>query len=202
MKQSEFDKKVAYTLRIELANSKVLLYPIDTKNKNQLTASLKSNSVGSKENTGLNFLFFKTSLERFVMVNTNAFISVTFCFDFNVYIENPHAYRDNFKVVEKDVEIEETKNGGNEGRLFVSETLILPQLIIFHNGQDPEVIYNKNPLTFSELDIGCLGQLSLELNGSNPLRQFIGLIDNNGEETFIPIGQIIVMEFDRNLLGN
>ena len=32
------------------------------------------------------------------------------------------------------------------------------------------------------------------------MRQFINLIDGDGEETFITFGQIIVMEFDSNLI--
>jgi hypothetical protein len=201
MKQSEFDKRVAYTLRIELLNEKVLLYPIDSKTKNKLSATLKSSTIDPKENWKPNFLTFETSLTRFVIINTSTFKSVTFCFDFSALIDNPNAYRDNFNIVEKDVEIEETKIEGNENSLFVSETLLIPQLIIYHKGQIPEPNYNGNPLTFSELNTRCLGQLDLELDGRNPLRQFIEVMDNDGEVTFIPIAQIIVMEFDRKLLG-
>jgi hypothetical protein len=39
-----------------------------------------------------------------------------------------------------------------------------------------------------------LGGLNLELEGDSHLRQFINLIDEEGEESFIPMEQIIVMK--------
>jgi hypothetical protein len=41
---------------------------------------------------------------------------------------------------------------------------------------------------------------NLELDGILPFRQFINLTDNDEEETFIPLEQIIVMEFYCNLI--
>jgi len=46
MNESEFDKLVVYTLRVELLNGKVLLYRIDTESKNYLIARLRANSDG------------------------------------------------------------------------------------------------------------------------------------------------------------
>lgn len=85
-------------------------------------------------------------------------------------------------------------------RLYVLEEEYLPQVIIYHKGKSPEDNYDTNPLLYSSLNEGCLGLFGLELDDEIPLRQFINLIDNDGEETFIPLQQIMVMEFDSNLL--
>lgn len=55
-------------------------------------------------------------------------------------------------------------------------------------------------LPYSELDEGCLEGFEIELEGDMPFRQFINLIDNDGEDSFIPMKQIIIMELDRNLV--
>lgn len=49
-------------------------------------------------------------------------------------------------------------------------------------------------MLYHELDEGELEGIDLELEGDFPLRQFISLTDDEGEEWFIPFDQIIVIE--------
>jgi hypothetical protein len=200
MKESEFDKHVVYTLRVELSNGKVLLYPIDIENKQYLINKLRTNSEGDDENNLLRFLWVETSLARMVIINTNAIARITFCFDPAAQIVNHKAYPDNFNVVEKDTLIEERETKEGEVRLYVLEEEYLPQVIIYHKGQAPDDQYNNNPLFYSELSPGCLASFNMELEGDLPLRQFLNLTDDDGEETFILLEQIIVMEFFSNLI--
>jgi hypothetical protein len=203
MKESEFDKLVSYTLRVELLHGKVLLYSIDTENKHYLMNKLRVNSEGEEGNDLLHFLWFETSLNRMVLINTKVIARITFCFDYAEYIVNPKEYRDNFNVVEKDTLIEEKKTNEGEARLYFLEEQYLPQAIVYHSGKAPDDNYNDNPLLYSELSSGCLTSFDLELEGDLPFRQFLALIDNDGEESFIPLEHVVVMEFDKNLIyGN
>jgi hypothetical protein len=200
MEESEFEKYFVYTLRVELSNGKVLVYPIDSENKEYLFNKLSTNSDGYNESNQLRFLWFETSLARMAIINTSAVISITFLVDPAVHMINHTAYPDNFNVVEKDTFIEEKETKEGETRLYVLEEEYLPQAIIYHKGQAPDDHYNKNPLLYSQLSPGCLGLFNLELDGILPFRQFINLTDNDDEETFIPLEQIIVMEFYSNLI--
>lgn len=200
MEESEYEKRFVYTLRVELSNGKVLVYPIDRENKEYLFNKLNANSESDDNNSLLRFLWFETSLARMAIINTNAIARITFLIDPAVHMDNHTAYPDNFNVVEKDTFIEEKGTKEGEVRLYVLEEEYLPQAIIYHKGQAPDDRYSDNPLLYSELSPGCLASFNIELEGELPLRQFLNLTDNDGEETFIPLEQIIVMEFYSNLI--
>ena len=179
--QSEFDELVTYTLRIEMNDGKVILYTIDTSNKEYLINKLASLSDGDEERKTIQFLFFQTSLNRHVIINTDEFIRITFCFDFTHQLDNPKAYYDNFNVLEKDTLLTEETTAEGETRLHVIEEEYLPQAIIYHKGRMPTESYNDNPLLYSSLTEGCLAGFLLELDGEIPFRQFINLVDNDGK---------------------
>ncbi|MEP7232092.1 MAG: hypothetical protein ABI691_17650 [Ginsengibacter sp.] len=197
---AQFDKLVAYTLRVEMINGKVFIYRIDTENKEYLMNKLGGRSEGDEAKDNLQFLYFETSLRRYVIINTAEIVRVTFCFDFLEQIENANAYYDNFKVVEKDTSLVAKESADGDTSLYVLEDEYLPQAIIYHKGTSPEDNYDANPLLYDSLSEGCLGLFMLELDDEIPLRQFINLIDNDGEETFISLEQIILMEFESKLL--
>lgn len=192
-----FDRLVDHTLRIELVNGKVLIYNVDIENKQFLINKLRQNSDGNEENQPLKFLWFETCLKRSVIINTDSLASVTFCFDTGT--AHPlYNYVDNFDVVY--FEDEPIEDEGESKEMPKDEELFLPQAIVYHKGQKPEDGYNPNPRTYDSLTRGCLAAFNLELDGDCPFRQFINLTDDDGEETFIPLEQIIVMEFDTNLM--
>jgi hypothetical protein len=165
-------------LRIELLNGKVLLYSIDTENKEYVINNLRLNADGSYEEGRLSYLWFETTYNRQVVVNAKSIVRLIFSVDPTATDVNHVLYRDNFKVIE------------NER---------LPQAIVYHKGNAPEDNYQKNPLLYFSLNEGCLTSFDLELEGRQRLRQFINLIDENGEESFIPMEQIMVMEFEQHL---
>ena len=181
MNESEFDNNVIYTLRLELSNGKVLLYTIDAENKQYLLNKLRLNSDGSYESEQLSLLWFETAYSRQVVVNTNFITRIVFGSEAVEVTTGEERYRDNFNVLENEIYLE-----------------YLPQAIVYHKGSVS--IGQHNPLLYASLDEGCLTDFDVELDGEQPLRQFINLVDEEGEETFIPTEQIIVMEFDQNLL--
>lgn len=199
--EKEFDDLFTYTLRVELENGKVLLYLVDSENKNFILDKLRLNADGNFEIRTISFLWFETSGNRTVLLNTDFILRVTFCFDDTASLGNPNIYYDNFGMLEKETILKEHKTDDGEVQLHIIEEHYLPQAIILHRGKAPDDHYDGNPLTYSELAEGCLAWLELELEGEIPFRQFINLIDNDGEETFIPVKQIIVMEIDSNLLN-
>jgi hypothetical protein len=198
--ESEFDKNVIYTLRIELLTGKVLLYPINIDNKKYLIEKLRANSDGIGEKEPIVFLWFETSPNRMVIIDINSISRITFCFDLAFQVKNTNSYFDNFKMLETETSLVEKETEEGKVGLHVIEDQYLPQAIICHSGKAPEDLYDDNPLTYSQLNKACLAGLNIELEGDVPLRQFLYLIDNDGEETFIPFRQITLMEFDCDLL--
>jgi hypothetical protein len=200
--ESQFDEQIAYTLRVELQNGRILIYRIDSENKQYLLNKLRTNSEGSEDNPVIEFLWFETFLNRHVIINAKEVVRITFCFDYLEQIENTNAYYDNFEVVEKDTSLVSQETEEGESRMYVLEEAYLPQAIIYLKGNTLEEDFTGNPQLFYSLDNGCLGVFFLELDNELPLRQFLNLIDNDGEECFIPLQQIIVMEFEGNLFYN
>lgn len=198
--QTDFDNSVIYTLRIELLNGKVILYTVDTENKQYLMKKLMSGSDGMNEMEDIRFLWFETSLKRMVILHVNSIVRITFCFDFPFQVINPNSYYDNFDLILKETSLEEKEIQDGEVRLHVIEDEYLPQAIVYHTGKASDELYDNNPSTYSSLSKGCLAGLTIELEGDCQLRQFINLTDDDGEETFIPLVQIMVMEFDNNLV--
>ncbi len=180
--EAEFDDLVQYILRVELLSGKVLIYPISTKTKQYLINRLRAKSESVDDIEPILLLSFETSMDRMVIINVEEIAGITFCFDYSNGLEKPNAYHDNFELLEKDTLIEEKQTKEGEVRLQVLEDEYLPQAIIFHKGKAPDDAYNDNPVTYSELDEGCLMGLEMELEGEWPLRQFINLIDDDGEE--------------------
>ncbi|MBO9199400.1 MULTISPECIES: hypothetical protein [Niastella] len=182
MQEVEFNENVVHTLRIELLNGKVLKYPIDVENKQYLIDSLRLNADGSYEEDRISFLWFETTYSRQVVINEKSIARVIFCIDPAAGVEHQGSYTDNFGIIDK---------GTAEGAL--------PSAIVLHKGNAPEDHSQRNPLLYPSLVDGCLASFDLELEGKQRLRQFINLIDEEGEESFIPMEQIMVMEFDQSL---
>jgi hypothetical protein len=197
--ETQFNQLVIYSLRIELQNGRVLIYRINPEHRKYLINKLSAHSEGFEENSHIGYLWFETSLSRQVVVNIKEMIRVTFLIDYS----NPddfNAYYDNFEVVEKDTSIVTKETAEGDTRLYVLDEEYLPQAIVYHKGKSPEDNFDVNPLLYFSLNEGCLGTFALELDDEIPMRQFMNLTDNDGEESFIPLHQIIVMEFDKDLL--
>jgi hypothetical protein len=198
--ENDLDELARHTLRIELLNGMVLIYRIDVEQKQTLIGRLRSNADGTEEGRPINFLWFETSLQRQVIINITEIARITFCYDYTIELEEPNSYFDNFKVLEKDTTLVEEATEEGKVRLHVVTQEFLPSAILYHKGIAPEDGYEINPLLYYELEKGCLGLFGLELDDEIPLRQFINFMDLDGEENFIPIKQIIVLEFENKLL--
>ena len=198
--QEAFDALVHYTLRIELLNGKVLLYPVDAASKHYVSNRLHNYPDSFEEIIRpFPFLWFETVKQRHVIVATDSITRVAICSDLRVHSPKEVRYYDNFGLLGKEPVMEEMETGDGESEIIVFGD-DPPQALIYHRGSPPEDGYGNNPLTFTELDEGCLGTLGLELDGECPLRPFMALRDDDGEENFVPTAQIIVMEFDDYLL--
>jgi hypothetical protein len=199
--ENDLDQLARHTLRIELLNGMVLIYGIEVDQKQQLIGRFRSNSDGTEEHVRpIKFVWFETSLKRQVIINVSDIARVTFCYDYLVLLEEPDAYFDNFKVLEKDTTLVEEATAEGNKRIHVLTQEFLPSAILYHKGVAPEVGIESNPLLYYDLPNGCLGLFGLELEDEIPMRQFINFIDMDGEENFIPTNQIIVLEFEENLL--
>ncbi len=200
MDAADYDQILAYTIRVELLNGRVLLFPVDGDNRRRVMEILADRSEGTLESKVLRFIWFESVRSRMVIINVSHLARITFLFDFSIYEQKPDAYYDNFKQLEKETTLENKKDAEGETRLHVIDDEYLPQIILYHKGVAPDDHYNENPLTYTMLETGCLLGFDLELSGLETFRQFINLTDNDGEETFIPLDHIVVMEFAHELL--
>ena len=197
--QQAFDQLVYYTLRIELPNGKVLIYPVDAGNKHYVSNKLWRYADGREGNPPFPFLWFQTVKNRHVLVATGSISRVSICSDLREHVRKEPRYNDNFNLLGKAPVLEEWESGEGESEIIVFGD-DPPQVLIYLKGQPPEDGYSKNPLTYTELEEACLGALHPELEGDCPLRPFFFLTDDDGEENFVATAQIMVMEFDNNLL--
>ncbi len=200
MENSDYDQLLCYTIRVELLNGKVLLFPVDGDNRRRVMQILGDRSDGMFDGKALQFIWFESVRNRMVMIHVSHLARISFLFDIGLYEQKPGAYYDNFKQLEKETTLENIKDSEGEIRLHVIDDEYLPQVILYHKGVAPDDHYNENPLTYAVLETGCLAGFDLELEGDVAFRQFINLTDNDGEETFMPLDHIIVMEFAGELL--
>jgi hypothetical protein len=196
--QEQFDALIHYTIRVALQNGKVLIYPVDAVNKHYLSNKLYRYSHGSEDNAPFPFLWFETVKNRNVLIANDCIARITFCSDLREFSQKEVRYYDNFNLLGKEPVIEEFETGEGESKIIVFGDEP-PQALIYHKGQAPDDGYSNNPLTFNDLEEGCLGPFFIELEGDCPLRRFVCLTDEDGEETFVSTSQIIVMEFDQGL---
>jgi hypothetical protein len=200
MKESELDKLVVYTLRVELVNGQVLRYNIDPENKRYLMCQLTENSEGDDDNKPLLYIWFHTAQKRTAIINTDSVLRITFCYDPKEGIQNPGSYFDNFNLLEKETSLEDRETPDGEIRLHVIVDEYLPRAIVYHKGVAANDNYYTNPLKYNFLDEGALEGFVLELEGDVPYRQFLELTDDDGETSFISFKEIIVLELDTSLI--
>lgn len=197
------DQLYKYTVRIELKNGKVLLYTVDLLEKNKLEELLKEHSVGSNFTFHLDFIYFKINFGRMVLVKIADIARLIICFDMACFLKNKDQYIDNFNLAEDDSDdAEELVSKVATKEMTPATKLLIPQAIIYHQGNAPSDKVQTNPLSYSSLPNGCLGNSFLdEIDGVTKTRQFISLIHDDGENSYIPIRNVSVMEFDMTLLA-
>ncbi len=200
--QESFDAFVTHTIRIELVNGRVLYYWVSAEEKKRLMEKMNARSDGDEEIIPLNFVWFETALKRQVVINTSDIVKLTFRFD--VPGSTSESYFDNFNLMEKETLIENKPIENDKTGWFVTDNEYLPQCIIYHRGlqvnPDDDDGYASNPIVYNELTQESLYRFAMELDDEIPFRQFVSLIDNDGEQSYVPLKQIIVLECDENIM--
>jgi len=191
--EKEFDQLVHHTIRIDMTDGTLLIYNVTPEEKQFLINFLRnfsSGEVGQEKRTAMGLLMFETYPKRLVFINIAYMMRLIFCFDNP--LGNSNKYRDNFNILEKDEQTEDS---------FVIETeeILLPQAIIKLPGI---VSYtDSDVLTFNSIKAGDLLGLDMEVQEEEMVvREFIELIDDDGENNFFPVSQIMCMEMDTNIV--
>lgn len=201
--QSDFDKLVSHTIRIELKDGSTLIYHVSLESKKALRRFLKDYAISDNEN---DFLWFYIPEDRLVLINKKELIRITFCFD------PPNgtqpSYRDNFNILANPEETDNTDE--------VDEELYLPQLIVMHNRQHEDTEFVKGVTMKTE---GYFGNISSyysldaeDIEGFDfdyledeeewvlLTYKYLQFIDDDGEENFMPLDQLSVIEVERPLI--
>jgi hypothetical protein len=204
--QSNFDKLVSHTIRIELNDGSTLIYNVSKESKTAFHHLLKVDDISDYENE---FLWVYIPEDRLVLVNKKEIVRFTFCFD-PLQAGEPK-YRDNFAVIDISEEQDEV-----DDRQQPEEEPDLPQLILKHNRQheDTEFVsgvamktegYFGNVSSYYSLDAGDVEGFDFEyledMEEWNLLTyKYLQFIDDDGEENFMPLQQLSVIEIERPLI--
>ncbi len=207
--QSEFDKLADHTIRIELMGGLRLVYNVSVEAKTSFLNLLKKDAVSEYEK---DFLWFSIPKDRLVLVNKKEIIRITFCFDPGSGTEPD--YFDNFNVTDSfndepdlDDEIDE---------IFPDDELYLPQLIIAHKRkkENTEIVkgvtmktegYFGNISSYSNLNIGDVEGFNFDYQKEEDdwrliCSKYLQFIDNDGEQNFMPLSNLSVIEIERKLI--
>jgi hypothetical protein len=205
--QSDFDKSVAHTIRIELKDGSTLIYWVSVEAKTAFYKLLEMDSISDNENE---FIWFYIPQDRLVLVNKKDIIRITFCFD------PPNGsqpqYYDNFNKVNNSEERLNTEEEEDP----VSEELYLPQLIITHHRQKENIEIAKgvtmesegyfgNISSYSSLNEGDVEGFNFEYFADEDewhllSYKYLRFIDDDGEENFMPFNNLSVVEIERTLI--
>lgn len=212
--QSDFDKSVLHTIRIELQDGEVLFYQVSAESKQafQKTLEDENHSVSAHY-----YIWMYIPGDRLAFVNKKDITRITLCYD-PVSGTEPE-YIDNFLSLDapgadlfENQDAEEIDFEENE---FIDDAL--PQLIVMHNRQKETTqivkgvtksrkAYFDNITRYSsmgEADIisGFEFGYDEEMDAFE-LRtgQYLQFIDDDGEENFMPLANLSVIEIERALI--
>jgi hypothetical protein len=206
--QSDFDNSVAHTIRIELKNGSTLLYRVSVEAKTALYKILNMEVVSDVETA---FIWFYIPHDRLVFVNKKDIIRITFCFD-ALDVPEPEYY-DNFGMLDNSAEADSDTEDDDEDN---SNELYLPQLIITHNRkfENTKIVegvtiqtegYFGNISSYSSLNEGDVEGFDFESFVDEDEWQlltytYLQFIDDDGEENFMPLDNLSVIEIERLLI--
>ncbi len=167
-----------HTLRIELLNGIVLLYSIDAPRKEELEAFLndRSDDLAEFSNT---FLSFYASPNRMVFIRISAISRIIFCWDIAQITESFTEYHDHFQVSDT-----------IDGELMIPDAVFLLKA-------------SSRPLVYSDFDTesNFLGINEESFYNRHFLKGgFITLPDEDGEQNYIPVCNILCIEVARRLI--
>ena len=210
--RDDFDQIVSHTIRIELMDGTFLRYYVSPEAKKAFRELLLNDGFAMYDR---DFLWFYIPEDRMVFVKRKEIIRITFCFD--VPVTGEAEYSDNFKVQEKfPVEIEPDEIEEEDEFDDSGPELDLPDLIIKHRREkeDSEIVDRVTMKTE-----GFYGNVSFyfdmsedEINGLDieyypdeeewvlqPTKYF-QFIDEDGEENFMPLKNLSLIEIKRSFI--
>ena len=210
IRQSDCDKLVDHTIRIELKDGVTLIYWVSVESKSAFYNLLKNDAISD---AGNEFLWFHVPQDRLVLVNKKEIIRITFCFDPSD--GQVPQYRDNFNLLnpheEESIDVDETSKGDE-----TDEELNPSQLIIVHNRQmeETEIVkgvtmetegYFGNISSYSSLNDRDVEGFHFEYSEDEEewilfTYKYLQFIDDDGEENFMPLENISIIEIERPLL--
>ena len=210
--QDEFDQIVSHTIRVELKDGSVLHYEVSPKAKkacrNQLLDESFSNQIRS-------FVWFYIPEDRLVLIKENEIIRITFCFD--APPRGDADYRDNFNILEKyPLEIEPGEEEDEAETETADLGLDLPELIIMHRREkeDSEIVqgvtmktegFYGNVSCYFDMSENEIDGLSIEYFKEDEewvlmTSKYIQFVDGDGEENFMPLNNLSVIEIQRSFV--
>lgn len=212
--QKEIDKLLAHTIRIELKDGFILYYYVSAEAKNAFHKRLNEET---NIPYGFDFIWFYIPEDRLVLVNNNEIIRITFLFD--PPDGDKESYFDNFKVLPNSPDLPDinedlpaTENLDEP----VEDGLYLPKLIIMHRRhlEDTEIVdgvtmktqgYFGNISSYYSLHKGALVGIEIEYaevddNWELLTNNYLQFIDDDGEENYMPLRNLSVIEIERPLL--
>lgn len=173
-----------HTLRVEFIDGQVLLYQLAHEDKEEFEKWLRYRVEDDHESISQFCSFF--SAGRMVYINIKDVARFIFCYDFYV-VQDRNGYHDNFEVIVSDSTdfVEEIKN-----------ELFLPQAIIKVRGVAVPYCYWE-----ADFDNNFLFIDERSFSNKKFLKTgFITLPDNDGEQNYIPVRNIVCLELDRRLV--
>jgi hypothetical protein len=209
--QPDLDAAVAHTIRIELMNDRTLAYWVSPESKRALYKFLARDAISDNSDPG--FIWFYIPLDRLVLVNKNDIVRITFCFDPG--IDPRPKYRDNFNLSDTAGDPTGVEDPEDENDRKADETCI-PQLIVMHHRQleDEEFVkgvtmksegYFGNISSYSSLEQGDVEGFDFDYHDGEEqwvlmTWKYLQFADDDGEENFMPLHNLTVIEIERPLL--
>ena len=210
--QDEFDQIVSHTIRIELTDGTILRYYVSPEAKKAFRNQLLNDAVSIYDKE---FLWFYIPEDRLVLIKEKDIIRITFCFDAPVTGEAE--YSDNFKVFEKfPPEIDPDLIEEEEGLDDSGSELDLPQLIIKHRREleDSEIVegvtmktegFYGNVSYYFDMDESHVSGLEFDFYEDEEdwvllASKYFQFIDEDGEENFMRIKNLSVIEIKRSFI--
>lgn len=210
--KDDFDKLVSHTARIEMVDGGILHYEISAESKKAFRELLLNDGISSYDKE---FLWFYIPEDRLVLINQKDIIRITFLFDMPTMGEA--VYFDNFKIMDNIWQETEPEMKEEENEFHVPGVESdLPQLIMMHRRkmEDSEIVYGVSMKTegyygnisfYTSLSKSDIGGLDFVYHDDEEewvllTYKYFQFIDEDGEENFMPLKNLSVIEIERSLI--
>jgi hypothetical protein len=181
LRDDTYERSLFYSIRIELLDGFVLHYPISYDTQTWLSTFLINLYEPDKDNKPVKYFSFETTPNRLVLINLDQITGLAILNDFE---DTLGVYGDHFECLVDDEKV-------------TDEKLILPDAVIklAHPFLDQKIktyySLNKEQMTF-------MPEL---LQEGIDVPYFLYLVDDDGDDNYIPMHNIQCAEFDNALFS-